>query len=89
MGDTDWIDVARGRDRWRAVVNAVMNLRFPLNAGNFLTSCGSVSFSERSLLHEVIKLVSELVSQSRRQPFLLFSRDYIMLRLRNHQVPKI
>ena len=34
----DWIDVAEDRDRWRAVLNAVMNLRVPYNAGNFLTS---------------------------------------------------
>jgi len=27
MGDTEWIDLARDRDRWRAVVFAVMNLR--------------------------------------------------------------
>jgi hypothetical protein len=25
-GDMDWIDLAQGRDRWWAVVNAVMNL---------------------------------------------------------------
>jgi hypothetical protein len=28
-GGMDWIDMAQDRDRWRAVVNAVMKLRIP------------------------------------------------------------
>jgi hypothetical protein len=29
FGDVDWINLAQDRDRWRALVNTVMNLRFP------------------------------------------------------------
>jgi hypothetical protein len=36
-GDIDWIDLDQDRDRWQALVNVVMNLQVPQNAGNFLT----------------------------------------------------
>jgi hypothetical protein len=28
-GVMDWIELAQGRDKWRALINAIMNLRVP------------------------------------------------------------
>ena len=37
-GGVDWIRLAQDRNRWQALVNAVMNHHVPYNVGNFLTS---------------------------------------------------
>jgi hypothetical protein len=39
-------------DQWRALVNTVMNLQVPSNAGKFLSSYTVGSFSRRAQLHE-------------------------------------
>ena len=59
MRHVDWIGLAQDRGRWRKLVSAVMNLRVPWNAGNFLTSCKPVSFSGRTLHQGVSKQVSK------------------------------
>ena len=33
----DWMEMAQDRDRWRALVKALMSLRVPGNAGDLLT----------------------------------------------------
>ena len=43
---------------WLAFVSTLLNLWFPYNARNFLTSCGTVSFLRRTMLHGISYLVS-------------------------------
>ena len=55
-GYMDWIGLAQDRDRWRTLVSAVMNLRVPWNAGDFLTNWKPISCSTRTLHRGVSKL---------------------------------
>ena len=53
----DWIEMAEDRDRLQALVNAVMNLQVPYDAGNFL----------RTLLRGVS---NSITFPNNQQPFL-------------------
>jgi hypothetical protein len=49
----NWIDLAQDRDQWLVLVNKVMNIQVPSNAGKFLNSCTTDSFLGGAQLHEV------------------------------------
>jgi hypothetical protein len=50
----DWIGLAKDRNRWRAVVNSVLNLQVPSNAGK-LSSWLTSSCLSSAQLHRVSK----------------------------------
>jgi hypothetical protein len=54
-GCGDLMELAQDRDRWRALVNTVMDLRVPKMRGISWLAAEPVSFSRRTLLHGVSK----------------------------------
>jgi hypothetical protein len=52
-GDVDWIGLAQDRNRWRALVNSVLNLRFPRNDGKLSSGLTSRGLSSSAQLHIV------------------------------------
>jgi hypothetical protein len=49
LGEVDWIGLAQDRYKWRVLVNSIMNLRVPKDAGKLFsgyTSGGLLSSSQ-------------------------------------------
>jgi hypothetical protein len=46
----DWLDLAQDRDLRRALIDTVMNVRVPQNAGMFWSGCTTGGFSRRAQL---------------------------------------
>jgi hypothetical protein len=52
-GGVDWICLDQYRDKWRTLVNMLINLQLPCNAGSFLSGCTSCGLSSSGQLHRV------------------------------------
>ena len=55
----EWTAVTQDKDSWRHLVSAGMNVRHPINAGNFIDTWRTLSFSRRTLLRNYLGGVAD------------------------------
>jgi hypothetical protein len=56
----DWIGLAKDRDRWRALVDSVLNLWVPWNAGKLSSGLASSGLSSSDYLHREVYVYVKL-----------------------------
>jgi hypothetical protein len=54
----DWIVLSQNRYCWRALVNSVMNLPIPFNAGKLSNGCATGGLSNCTQLHTVSWIIN-------------------------------
>jgi hypothetical protein len=74
--DVDWIGMAQDRNRWRELVNSVLNLQVPQNAGTLSSGLRTGGLSSSAQIHRV-----SLVSQDSQDMLVLSSAASCYLRL--------
>jgi hypothetical protein len=52
-GDVDWTVLVQDRNRWKVLVNSVLNLRVPQNAGKLSSGLTTGGLSNSAQLHAV------------------------------------
>jgi hypothetical protein len=52
-GDVDWIGLTQDRNRWKALVNSVLNFRVPWNAGKLSSGLSSSGLLSSASLYRV------------------------------------
>jgi hypothetical protein len=84
----DWIGLAQDRNRWRALVNSVLNLHVPWNAGKLSSGLASSGLSSIAQLHRVSQLVSYVSCTEAHTEqmihFVILSSDSLFLQYHIH-----